>query len=304
MTPIAEPFCDNLRLTFPQPDRDAAPPVLGELLTLLFPLGIAARADGKSWDIGPYGGVLFAARSFSVFSVQLSGAALRAVRESEDLMLELCLMFERHSHTVTRLDASCDYAIAAPPFLFQLYRRVRRSPLAIGGKLVTIRDIERHTSFNTFGESVDNLYLGKKSAEVRVLVYDKRHERIEKGGEDPGDCLRVEVRLKSQVRCTVWDAYAPERVYYHYAAPSLVELPPSVRSWEPNGEGFVLQRKQNDFTPYARMLLLVKESPVIGQLLRLARQDTSGGIQSVLKLIQRRFDGEALPVPSVPSLVG
>lgn len=303
MIPIGEPFCDNLRVTFPLADRDVAPPIREVILTLLFPLGLAARPDGKSWDVGPYGGVFYAARSFSVYSMQFSGAALRAIREA-GLMQELCSEIDMTTHNITRLDASCDYAVAAPPFLHQLYRRVRRNGIAIGKKIVTHRDIDLYVSVNAFGQTVQNIYLGKRTSEIRVYCYDKRHERLEKGGDDPGDCLRIEVRLKSQVGCTVWDAFAPERVYYHYAAPSLVGLPASVRSWEPNGQGFRVEQLQSNFTPYARMLLLVQESPVIGQLLRLARQDTSGGLDSVFKLIQRRFDGEALPVPSVPSLVG
>jgi len=271
-------------------------------MELLSTIGLAVRPDGKSWDVGCYGGVFYASHQFSVFAMQFSGAALRSIREAS-LLKELCMLLDGTPHTITRLDASCDYAVAAPRFLSKLYYRIRRTPLTIGSKVVTFRDVERHTSVNAFGETVGNLYLGKRNAEIRVLVYDKRHERLSKGAEDCGDCLRIEVRLKSQVGCTVWDALSPERVYYHYAAPALVELPESVRPWKANGQGFEIQHNEAQFTAYARLKSLIGESAIVDQMFRLARMEGAGGLQSVITLLQRRFEAEGQARSAKLSLV-
>lgn len=289
MTPIAEPFCDNLRLTFPFPNSGCGlPGIVSSLLVRLDDLGLSPRPDGKSWDVGAYGGVVFAAKQFSVFAMQFSGGALRTIREA-GLLREIVECVADHPYTVTRLDASCDYAIPAPEYLSRLYYRIRRGSIVLGRKVVTFRDVESHTLVNAQGQTVRNLYLGKRNGEVRVLIYDKRHERLCKGFPDLGDMVRVEVRLKSQVGCTVWDALSPERVYYHYAAPALVDLPESVRPWKANGQGFEVLHKQSNFTTYERMKMLVEEAAAIKQLLRLVAIPDSGGIVALTNLLLHRI---------------
>jgi hypothetical protein len=237
--------------------------------------------------MGCYGGVFYASHQFAVFALQFSGAALRAIREAS-LLRDLCMLINDTPHTITRLDATCDYAEDAPRWLSKLYYRIRRTPLAVGKKLITFRDVERHTSVNSFGQTVGNLYLGKRTAEIRVLVYDKRHEMLSKGAPDCGDCLRVEVRLKSQVGCTIWDALQPERVYYHYAAPGLIDLPESVRPWEANGQGFEVPLLQSHYTNYERLRSMIGESVVIDRMLRLCHGDGAGGLKTLFTLLQRR----------------
>ena len=295
MTPFAEPFCDNLRLTFPLGEDGGSPPVFAAVMAYLKGFcGYAERLDGKSWDCGAYGGVLYAGKQFGIFAMQFSGGLLRTLREG-DALRELVMLLNEYPCTVTRLDASCDYAVSAPDYLASLYYRIRRESIVLGQKVVSYRDVERHTSVNAEGRQVHNLYLGKKTAEIRVLVYDKRHEQVSKGKADIGNMLRVEVRLKSQVRCTLFDALSPERVYYHYAAPALVSLPESVRPWEANGQGFEVQRKQSNFTTYERLKLLVEESASIKQALRLIARADSGGMVAFMHLLEHRMAADALP---------
>jgi Replication initiation factor. len=287
MMPVSEPFCDFFSLSLPCAGDDA-PPIVETVILFLSELDCHAVSEGV-YELGGYGGTVMSKRRGLVWLLSFTGSALRSIREA-GLLKELVMLLHEVPHRVTRLDASCDYAEDAPTYLSKQYYRIRRASIVIGRKVISYRDVERHTSVNHEGRAVHNLYLGKKTSEVRVLLYDKQHERVSKGFPDPGQLLRIEVRLRSQVGCSVFDALAPERLYYHYAAPALCELPASVRPWMPDGQGFELPQQQAQCTPYQRLKSLIGESAVIDQMLKLSQREGAGGLQSVYTLLQRKLD--------------
>ena len=295
MIPFADVFCDSLSVTFPPLPDGAAPAVVPDIFALIAPLCPVSRFDGKTWDVGAYGGTVRAGMLYRVYQMGFSGGALRSIREA-GLVRELALMLHgADGYRVTSLHATCDYALDAPEWLSKLYYRIRRGSLVLGQKVVSFRDVERHSSVNAEGRTVNNLYLGKSSGDIRVLVYDKRHERLVKGFPDIGNMLRIEVRLKSQVKCSALDALSPERLYYHYAAPALVSLPESVRPWEAHGQGFEMPQLQSHFTTYQRLKMLVEESASIKQALRLITKPDSGGMVAFMHLLEHRMAADALP---------
>ena len=96
------------------------------------------------------------------------------------------------------------------------------------------------------GHETGTVYLGKKAnADVWAKVYDKRHERLSRGCEDPGSLLRVEVALQSDVGVTLRDVQRPADVFFQYAGKSLVAVPDGFAGWQSHAEGFVLPPRPN-----------------------------------------------------------
>src|SRR5450759_3998609 len=302
LSPVGVPFCDYLSLTFPRDEVGDAPPSIVEtVLSLLTELGIQFMGDGVH-EVGAYGGKIYSKRRGLVWMFSMSGAAMRSIREA-GLLKDMAMAINEVPHRVTRLDASCDYATNAPQFLAALYRRIRKGSIVIGKKVVRAHDMQVFFHQNEHNKRTGGIYLGSPKAEIRACIYDKQFERVSKGFPDPGEMLRIEIRLRSQVGCTVFDAVSPERLYYHYSAPDLCELPESVRPWEANGQGFEVHHNEVQFTPYARLKSLIGESAVVEQMFRLARMDGAGGLQSVITLLQRRFEAEGQAKSAKLSLV-
>lgn len=299
MTPISEPFCDFLSVTFPRVG-DEVPAIVETVLLFLAELGCQESSAGV-YELGGYGGTVMSKRRGQVWILSFTGSALRSIREG-GLLKELVMLLADVPHRVTRLDASCDYAEDAPVYIGTLYRRVRHGSQVFGRKVVRAQDMAVYFNVNSAGKRTGTVYLGSPKAEIRVCVYDKQFERVSKGFPDPGQLLRIEIRLRSQVGCSVFDALAPERLYYHYAAPSLVGLPESVRPWEANGQGFELPQLPEHSTPYQRMKSLIGESVVIDQLLKLTLKEGSGGLQSVYTLLERKLAVLTQPKASKLSL--
>jgi hypothetical protein len=286
---LSEPFCDFLSLSFPAVGG-VQPPIIEKVILFLGEVGCSLRSPDL-WDVGGYGGTVKSYKKKGVHVLSLTGAVMRDIREG-GLLRELCMLINEVEHRVTRLDASCDFIEDAPHYIAQLYRRVRRGSVVLGGKkVVRAADVQAHFQINEFGERTGGLYLGKATSEVRVLVYDKRFERVSKGFPDPGKMLRVEVRLRSQVGCSVFDAVEPERLFYHYAAPDLCEPPAPVRSWEPHGTGFSVEPLQANYTTYQRLKWLVEESATIKQALRLIAKPDSGGLPAFMNLLDHKLSG-------------
>ena len=300
MVPASDPFCDFLSLTFPLAG-DGAPHIVGTVILFLSELGCVLESEGV-YKIGAYEGTIMSKRRGQIWILSFTGAAMRSIREG-GLLRDLAMLLSEVPHRVTRLDASCDYATDAPPFLERLYRRVRKSSLVLGRKVIRVSDCEVHFHTRDDGRRSGGIYLGGRYAEVRALVYDKQSERIKKGYPDPGEMLRIEIRLRSQVGCSVFDAVEPARLYYHYAAPDLVSLPESVRPWKANGQGFELQQQPAHSTPYQRLKWLIGESAVIELMLRLCQQEGAGGLRSVYTLLDRRVEAMAKKKAAKLSLV-
>lgn len=299
---VGIPFCDYLGLTFPRVEVGDAPPSIVETVLLLFAqLGCGLISEGV-YELGAYSGKVYSKRRGLVWMFSVSGAAMRSIREA-GLLTELAMLIHDVPHRVTRLDASCDYGIDAPPFLAGLHRRLRKGSLVMGKKVVRDSDMTAYICKNEQGRRTGTIYLGSPKAEIRACIYDKQFERVSKGFPDPGELLRIEIRLRSQVGCTVFDAVDPERLYYHYAAPDLCELPESVRPWVADGQGFEVLPVQSHLTPYARIKSLIGESAVIEHMLKLARQDGAGGLQGVFTLLKRKFDAEGTAKAPKLSLV-
>jgi hypothetical protein len=300
MLRASEPFCDFLSVSFPEtpslPEDDAIVP---DVLRMLEPCGCNQLAE-NIWEVGAYHGTVKVFERQRVRVLSFSGGALRALRESA-LLRDIVLKLSEVPHRVTRLDASCDYLVDAPPVIERYYRLVRRGSVAVGSKVVRAKDMTVYFGAALDGRRTGTLYLGGPKAEIRVCIYDKRHERLCKGAADPGPLLRVEVRSRSQVGCSVYDALYPEALFYHYAAPGLVLPPAPVRPWGPYGAGFKLPAQPAKYTPAQRLKWLIEDSAVVAEMFVLVRKLEPGGLDYLFTQLRRRYEARARPGPgSVP----
>lgn len=287
MIQISKPFCDFLSLSFPL-DGDVYPPVVNNLIEFLTGFGLVERSAGL-YEVGGYGGTVRVSQRKPVCCFSLTGAVMRTLRESDALM-DLAQMVDGVPHRVTRLDASCDFCADAPAYIQALYRRVRLGSIKLGKKRVENSDMTVYFNAGHDGRRTGTVYLGGPKVEVRGCVYDKRHEMLEKGLPDPGPLLRIEIRLRSQVGCTVWDMTDPDRLYHHYAQPDLSVSPVPVRDWAPYGTGYTLEPRQAQYTAWQRLEMLLDDSAGIQQMLNLTAQMGSGGSKVLFRLLGNKLE--------------
>jgi hypothetical protein len=172
-------------------------------------------------------------------------------------------------------------------------------------KKVPARNVLTFLSLDIDGVLSGSVYIGGKSAERRLVVYDKRKERLDKDRPDPGPMLRYEVRVKSQVGATLHDAYDPTNLFYHVAAPGVLPVPPGVAPWEPHAEGFTLD-SPTDITAFQKMQRLVDNSADVARLVKLCGEMGPGGFDALVRTLARAHGaiGSSLGGSSPPTAPG
>ncbi len=278
------PFCDFVSVTTP----------LGcgsDLLTAIRPVMDMAGSDVVHDKSGE--GVLFRCGSgtvryqhrFSVAMVGASGGVLSALR-SVGLLDEFLFAVSTVPHRVTRLDATLDFAEAAPPVIAALAARARGAGVSLSRKSVPATDVQTHLALDARGALTGSVYLGSAQAEVRGVVYDKRHERESKWMADPGPLLRYEIRVRSGFYPSLRDASAPSAMFYHFASPDLVPAPLGVPQWVPGGVGFALEKRM-EFTPAELMARKLDASTDVQRLVELAHACGPGGPALLLRRLSQ-----------------
>lgn len=289
---VGAPFCDYLRVSM---EPAAADEVEGALRPLLEHAGCVANpaAPGEYLHHGG-GGSFKRLKPGRVDVLSLSGSLLADLRAGGVLNPTLAVL-GTVPHRVTRLDAARDYGLPGPLYVAEIHRlalagRIRLTYLAGSPgmrRLITPEQVSVHLSADVRGAQTGTVNLGRRgSADVIACVYDKRHERLCRGFPDPGELLRVEMRLGKSVGMTLRDASSPERLFYHYAAPDLCSMPPAMEPWLAHAEGLVLQPIPQ-FTADERLARLVERSGELGRILELALA-TDATLGSLFALLRRR----------------
>lgn len=294
MLRASEPFCDFLSVSFPQGADDSESPSIAKVLDLLSPLGCVRKQDSNLFEVGAYGGTAKVFHCGRVDVLSFSGGVLRSMREA-GILLDVSMCLNEVAHRVTRLDASCDFLVDAPPEIERFYGTVRQWGVSIGSKLVVDRDMTVYFGSAADGRRTGTIYLGGARAEIRGCIYDKRHERLQKGFPDPGPLLRIEVRMRSQVGCSVFDAVSPERVFYHYAAPGLCVPPAPVGLWGAYGAGFTLPTLPAKYTAAQRLMWLLDDSAVVKQMCSLTRDIGPEGVTFLFRKLRARCEALGSP---------
>lgn len=297
------PFCDYLNVSFPQDVGLATFAQLGDVLDAA--LFDRVRDASGTFLYRSGSGTVKCTRRGHVAIVGSSGTALRTLRDSNlygDFLGTLAL----GSHRVTRLDCTVDIPVDAAPIVEALMRKGRCGRVALSRKAVAIEDVYTHLGLDRRGVLTGSVYFGAHTAEVRGLVYDKRHQLECKMGADIGPCTRYEIRVSGKFGPTLHDAYAPARLFWHFASPDLLRGPDGVQPWVSHSEGFVMP-PSHELTPAQLMQRKLESSPDVARLLALAKQIGPYGMDLLCQRLRRLADssavGSSAPAPGQsPSL--
>ncbi|GMU26448.1 MAG: hypothetical protein AMXMBFR16_13530 [Candidatus Uhrbacteria bacterium] len=92
------------------------------------------------------------------------------------------------------------------------------------------------------------------------------------------------------------DIALPESLFWHYAAPLLLDRPPGVLEWVPGEGGFEVERAPSN--PARQLELLIETSPDIKRAVALADRLGPQGRAFLLTRLQKQFPGARFQRPS------
>lgn len=240
-----DPFCDFIGVTVPAEVWDA---LRDDVEAELESLGMGVEVDDDRsvlWRDSEGGsGTVKASKVGKVWALGTSGAVcagLRAAGRFHDYLAAI----GAHPHRVTRLDATLDVQVDAAPVVAEVTRAGRAGELSLTRKAVKPADVLAFSGVRADGAVSGTVYVGSKRADVRLVVYDKQHERASRKLPDSGPLTRYELRLRAGAGVTLRDAAAPASVFWHFLCGVGLESLPSVDrapEWSAEGTGFVLER--------------------------------------------------------------
>lgn len=279
-------FCDDLRVTVPEADWHAAESDLRAVLDVLGAQTEFKAHDRTGWRLDD--GTARSQKCGRVWSFSASGKLLAGLRAAK-LLGEFVSAFAGRPHRVTGIHCTLDRKESTPPVIERLLRAAESEQgLRISRKAVSPQAIQRHVVRNAAGVDTGTAYFGKRFAEVRAVVYDKRQELIDKGNPDIGhDLTRYELRLRSQVGATLGDALHPAPLFWHYMAPDVLASPDGVPEWRPNAMGYELEPPRVHSLA-ERLQSRVYASDDLADILRLAHQ-VPGGFDVLVSMLRARF---------------
>jgi len=291
--------CDFLNTTVPY---DHTANLASELLDACGPAGISIKngdCDGV-WRIGPDQGTLTLKRRGPVMVCGLSGSAIAALRKRLSCWLDVLTVLASYPHRVTRLDAAFDLRIDAPPVLWELYQRGKRSGLRLGRAASPVK--LAYWGPGSTGADTGTIYIGGKKAELKARVYDKRQERIDAREPDPGPWVRYEVTVTAAHEVSLADAQSPTALFWHFAHPALLRLPAGASPpppWVPAGFGFQCPPREPR-TAMERLIRYLDSTDIIQTLCKFAAACGPHGALLVIERLKAALQvgGEGGPPPS------
>lgn len=297
---LGVPFADYLNVTVP---FDIGAEVSDRLLPVIESLGTVSEVDHGVYRLfdddrlKPTGAVFKFRKRGKVHVISASGMALSALRSKgffADYLRELSLF----PHRVSMLHATQDYFVQSPSSVILAVKDA-----AFSEQLYLTRKVLRKCHVNALlspgdtGEETGTVYLGNRAnADVWAKVYDKRHERMQRAGFDPGPIVRVEIAVQSDVGATLKDAFNPHDLFFHFASKSLVEAPQGFKGWSPSGEGFVLGESR-EILPLDRLDRILDFSLDLTRLVDIAVSAYGVKAGDVLsRLLRKKCDSALLAV--------
>lgn len=263
-------FCDFVQVSYPaetwEDVRAGVEPVLDSVGAQLEVDDM--RSGRVLWRAGD--GTVNAKRIGPVVTLGASGSVLAGLRLA-GLLERYLAEVGAQPHRVTRLDLTLDVPEKTAPVIERLAASVI-SPggLALSRKRVPAKHCTRYVTRDPDGVDTGTIYVGSAQADVRLCVYDKRQERVDKGLPDLGSPLtRYELRLRGGTGVTLRDAARPSPAFWHYASPDVLQKPAGVSLWDAQGTGYTLQPADLPL-PAERLRRRVAASADAAALVRLA----------------------------------
>ena len=281
------PFADYLNVTVPLEFRYS---LLDSLRPLLDVLGVSELEEG----------VFHLPNKRGVFRVNLRGkvaifsasggflTVLRGTGHYDDYLAAL----GSFPHRVSMLHATQDYLVVNPPAVIQeVKRQAQEGLISLTRKRVDPERVKSILSLDQRGEETGTVYLGHRAnADVWAKIYDKCHEQVTRGFTDPGNVVRVEIAVQSDVGATLRDASNPLAIFFHFARRSLCAVPSDVPEWVSHGEGYNAPASVFSATSVQRLTSIMENSLDVTRMVRLARADFGeSGLDVLYSVLRARF---------------
>ena len=280
----SDAFCDFIGITVPAEVWDG---LREDVEAELQSLGMGVEVDEDRavlWRASDGTGTVKANRVGKVWALGTSGAVCAGLRAAGRFNDYLAAIGTR-PHRVTRLDATIDVQADAAPLVATITRSGRNGELSLTRKSVKPSDVTAFTGVRADGVETGTVYVGARRADVRLVVYDKQHERASRKLPDTGPLTRYELRLRSGVGITLRDAAAPASVFWHFVDGVLsggpCERPDGVPVWAPEGSGFELERTAPPL-PAQRLKRRVEASADLRSLITLAEACGPYGVELLI----------------------
>lgn len=285
-------FCDWLDVTF-SPDCAPFPTVNRLLLDAGFD---AESPDRVSFTYRHGRAVVVFGATRGTMRVSVSGSAcalLRSIGRWNDLLAELSSV----PHRVTRVDAALDLPMDGADLVDLMRRRFASGVVNLTRKAVTTSTFLAVRPAD--GRETGTWYAGRRSrARFTARVYDKAWEALQKRGEQMPPTARVEVTAGGgDSGATLRDAAMPAALFWHIAAPSLLDAPEGIPVWNPNQDlGWVAPTR--DFDAAALLRRRVESFAMLDALAAVADDLGPEGRNYLLSLIEERLRAPVgLPEP-------
>lgn len=283
---LCDPFCDYLNITSPKEQQQA---ILDLIKPYLDYAGCLEQFTGTFQIPSSFGTFKTYTRgSVCVFSA--SGGLLSAFRQL-GLYDHYLTLFADFPHRVSMLHATADFRLDAPEYLEAIYQKATAGEVYLTRKAIDPKNVSKLTGKNLEGVDTGTVYLGNRAnADVWAKAYDKRQERIQKGFTDPGQTLRIEIAVQSDVGASLRDASNPKNLFYHFAQKSLVTPPADFAGWAPYGLGFQIETKKPDLTTWQRLWGIIENSTDFKRVIDLALTDYGVDAEKeISKLLRKRL---------------
>lgn len=276
-------ICDFLDVTF-APDDCPYP----ELNLLLLGAGFEVSRDqgGSKCYLPPSGarGLVKVVHASRFAKVSISGGACASLRGLR-LFEQVLWILHSSPHKVTRLDAALDLSMDAADVMQALCARYPSGRVNLGRKALPVT---RLTSVRADGRESGTYYVGHRTAaRFTARVYDKTLEVLEKRGEVIPMTTRFEVTARKDSGATLRDAGLPDAIFWHIAAPALLQRPEGIPVWSPNTDA-AWSAPERVFDPAETLRRRVEGSPELDAFLAVADAMGPSGRAYLLHLLSQR----------------
>jgi hypothetical protein len=279
-------FCDYLDVTC-RPKRSFVPAVRSFLDRLCCEV---RYADEKSVTVAVGAGVIRLDIEAKWHRVSASGKVLSYLR-SVGAYGEYLHILSEVPHTITRLDAACDYKLDTPAVFKSLDRHFPDDRISFSRKALTVT---RLLSKRSDGKLTGTWYGGhRQKAMVSVRVYDKANEVAEKEGLYLlTHSTRVEFTARKAFGACLRDAFDPTAIYYAMGSPTLLRKPADVGSWHPVAD-FTCWAGDDvpDQLPYEIFKRRLNSSSEIDRLALLAAELGLNGVKLAVRVFEEKLLG-------------
>jgi len=259
-------FADHVAVTF-HLERNPR----GALSALLLTSG-ASVLDDRTFRVGE--GTVKLYPAYGVLYCSASGAALDHLR-SCGLFMEWLSIIAEWPHRITRLDVAHDFDVDGADALDLLRARYPGGRVNLGRKALPV---SLQLGIRDDGRETGTFYVGHRTkARCTARVYDKRQERLDRRGVDGAPRTRFEVTVKQDYGATLRDAAEPDRLFWHVAAPALLDAPEGVSSWSPDWSQGWKADPRSERLPAEVLARRVSESSELDMLMAIADEMGPGG---------------------------